>query len=267
MASRRTPTSGAESLSPLARARPPGGPARLGCLPGGRAALARAAAGRCTGTVDGGGRLMRTGTSSRTTPRSACSTRPRSVAATAPPTTTVARRFGAGAGGALRSARGRAGTRLDSIGEASIAVWVDTSARALSGPRSRELLGDGMDPRAREPLAPPARARPGARVLPARPRASGGCGVEHGCRAGWTATDPRAGGALASAEAISGSLHSFASSRLALEVETHHRGATISSTAARLGTSRSATLEAETRKPMTPSTSAEQTQLTSSRPS
>jgi hypothetical protein len=57
----------------------------------------------------------------------------------------LAGRFGAGAGGLYGLVEGELAPGLDSIGEASIAVWVTRSAGA---PRRAlgELLGDGMDP-------------------------------------------------------------------------------------------------------------------------
>jgi hypothetical protein len=57
----------------------------------------------------------------------------------------LARRFGAGAGGLYGLVEGELAPGLDSIGEASIAVWV---ARTPGAPRRAlgELLGDGMDP-------------------------------------------------------------------------------------------------------------------------
>jgi hypothetical protein len=57
----------------------------------------------------------------------------------------LARRFGSGAGGLYGLIEGELAPGLDSIGAASIAVWVarapGTERRALG-----ELLGDGMDP-------------------------------------------------------------------------------------------------------------------------
>ncbi len=57
----------------------------------------------------------------------------------------VARRFGAGAGGLYGLIEGELGPGVDSIGEASIAVWV---ARTPGAQRRGlgELLGDGMQP-------------------------------------------------------------------------------------------------------------------------
>ena len=78
-----------------------------------------------------------------------------------------------------------AGARRGRPGEVSArrSGWRGRPARASR--RSAELLGDGMDPGRREPVAAPARARPRARVLPAGARAPGGCRPRRGC--------PRAG--------------------------------------------------------------------------
>jgi hypothetical protein len=58
----------------------------------------------------------------------------------------LARRFGAGTGGLYGLVEGELASGCDSVGEASIAVWVartpGVQRRALG-----ELLGDGMDPR------------------------------------------------------------------------------------------------------------------------
>ena len=57
----------------------------------------------------------------------------------------IARRFGSGAGGLYGLVEGELGPGVDSIGAASVAVWVartpGVQRRALG-----ELLGDGMDP-------------------------------------------------------------------------------------------------------------------------
>jgi hypothetical protein len=58
----------------------------------------------------------------------------------------LARRFGAGAGGLYGLVEGELAPGLDSIGGASIAVWVARTPGVERRPLG-ELLGDGMDPR------------------------------------------------------------------------------------------------------------------------
>ena len=117
----------------------------------------------------------RTGTSSRTSPRSACSTRRRSAAGTAARTTTP--RAGPGRAPARSSACSRARRRPPTPVSRS-----GSTSRAASRTRcSAPLLGDGMDARARRAVAAPARARALARVLPARRR--GPAGVDAAARA------------------------------------------------------------------------------------
>jgi hypothetical protein len=57
----------------------------------------------------------------------------------------VARRFGAGAGGLYGLVEGELGPGVDSIGAASVAVWVARTP-AVQRYGLGELLGDGMDP-------------------------------------------------------------------------------------------------------------------------
>jgi hypothetical protein len=74
----------------------------------------------------------------------------------------VARRFGTGAGGLYGLMEGHA-----DLAYAPHAVWV---SRPPGEPRGElaQLLADGIDPRARQPVAASARVRPSPRVLPAR---------------------------------------------------------------------------------------------------
>ena len=112
--------------------------------------------------------------------------------------------------------------------DATSRVWVAQPPGRARAPRSAELLGDGMEPEQREPVAASAGARARARVLPARRRAVRRR-VAPAPADGWTRRS-RAGAALA---CVSGdrplpqrglrppasrrrSLHSPASSRLAL---------------------------------------------------
>ena len=79
----------------------------------------------------------------------------------------AARRAGPGTGAIYRLLEGAAAPA-----DARVAVWVD-KPRGVPAPMLAGLLGDGMDARARRPLAAPAGARPRARVLRARRRAAG----------------------------------------------------------------------------------------------
>ena len=162
---------GDRALPPLARARPPAG------FVGSVVASAPACSRGC-----GDGRATRTGTWSRTSPRSGVLNEAAVARGHLSAHDAAARLAGPGSGRHLPAARGLAATPSG----ARVAVWIE-KPRGVESPVLGALLGDGMDDDARRAVAAPARARAGARVLRAR---AGGAGRRRETRLGrgWSAT-------------------------------------------------------------------------------